>query len=104
MTQTADALVSRSQSHNEIVHADYTYDLDEALRLGCDDYADGTNGTREYWGENAAGTWRVHLDEPAADRAPGDAAASAIDYTDPEYLAWEKRDEEHQDRTPTGIR
>ena len=29
-----------------------------------------------------------------------DAGAAAIDYTDPDYLAWEARDQAHQDRTP----
>ena len=106
MTQTAAALIARSQSHTEIVHADYTADLDSELRALADDYVDGNNGTREYWGGETAGagTWRVHLDEPAAERAASDAAAAAIDYTDPDYLVWEKRDEERQDRTPTGIR
>ncbi len=30
-----------------------------------------------------------------------DAAAAAIDLTDPDYLAWVERDKERRDRTPT---
>lgn len=61
-TNTATDLIARSISHTEIVHADWTPELAEALSIECDDSVDASDTIAEYWGTDEDGEeWRVHL-------------------------------------------
>lgn len=64
----AQPLIDRSLSHNEIVHADWTPELEEALLAACDDWTEA-NGVQEYWAGDTtdimASSWRVHLEMPS---------------------------------------
>ncbi len=60
MNPTADQLIKRSISHNEIAHADYEAGLMYELDAACDDCAE-TAQTVEFWGDKDGSTWRVHL-------------------------------------------
>lgn len=57
----ARALIDRSISHDEIVHAAWSQSLAVALSAECDDHTDA-NDCHEYWGERDGAAWRVHLD------------------------------------------
>lgn len=57
----AGELITRSISHNEIVHADHVEDLARAFRVVADDSVD-TERCLEFWGTRDGKEWRVHLD------------------------------------------
>jgi len=60
MNPTADQLIARSISHNEIAHADYSARLLIKLLVACDAWAE-TAQTVEFWGDKDGSSWRVHL-------------------------------------------
>lgn len=60
MNPTADYLIGRSISHNEIAHADYEAGLMYELFAACHDCAE-TDQTVEFWGDEDGSPWRVHL-------------------------------------------
>lgn len=60
MKPTADQLIKRSISHNEIAHADYEAGLTNELFAECHDCAE-TEQTVEFWGYKDGSPWRVHL-------------------------------------------
>lgn len=60
MTETADQLIARSISRDEISHADYSAGLVYELTAGCDDFVE-TDQTVEFWGVRDGASWRVHL-------------------------------------------
>ena len=60
MTETADYLIARSISHDEIAHGDYSPGLMNELRDACDDCVE-TDQTVEFWGVKGGSSWRVHL-------------------------------------------
>lgn len=60
MNPTADQLIARSISHNEIAHADYEAGLNNELFAECYDCAE-TDQTVEFWGDKDGRPWRVHL-------------------------------------------
>lgn len=66
MTTTAQDLISRSISQGEIVHAEWTEELETDLVCESEDSV-RNDGTLELWGTTESGSeWRVHLDAPAA--------------------------------------
>lgn len=61
-TTTAFDLITRSVSHTDIVHADWTADLAEALSIECEDSVEASDTVVEFWGtDEDGGDWRVHL-------------------------------------------
>lgn len=60
MDPTADQLIARSISHNEIAHADYEAGLMYELRDACDECASTVQAV-EFWGFRDGRPWRVHL-------------------------------------------
>lgn len=60
MNPTAEYLIGRSISHNEIAHADYEAGLMYELDAACDAWAE-TAQTIEFWGDKDGSPWRVHL-------------------------------------------
>lgn len=59
-------LIDRSISHDEIVTADWSADLSEALRAECSDHIEASRTVHEFWGGLAEegsddSEWRVHL-------------------------------------------
>lgn len=63
--RSAQTLIDRSISHNEIVHVRANEPLDAALQGACDSSVETVNGsglpTTEFWGTREDGEeWRVH--------------------------------------------
>lgn len=80
MTNLA-TLINRSQLHTETVTVDYDRALAEELLSASDGHVEPNDGMLdcEYWGEDADGTWRIHMraepserDDSEPDREPAD--------------------------------
>lgn len=63
-TMTAAQAISRSTQQQEIVHCDWSPELDQDLRCECDDNCDvPERAVIEFWGTTDGDQWRVHLTE-----------------------------------------
>jgi hypothetical protein len=72
---TAKHLIARSVSHNEIVTAEWSHDLETDLLCESDDSVENGD-VYEFWGcDDDGNEWRVHLSDVEAGR---DAAISAL--------------------------
>jgi hypothetical protein len=60
---TAQELIDRSISHNEITHAEFAADIAEELAAASENGGTRNDSVTEYWGITESGDeWRVHLD------------------------------------------
>lgn len=52
--------IARSISQNEIVHLDWSHDVQTDLIIACDDWTDA-GSVFEFWGTSDDSEWRIHL-------------------------------------------